>query len=510
MVSDESQQSAASKRRPSNMVVGVGEVRALPKRALTRETCAKFGYEIVKLDDGIWQVAQWRDSRGVVVAQKLRGVVQEEGKEPKKTFRVVGDASKMGLFGKHLWPSKGKRVVVTEGEIDAMSVAQAFGLKWPVVSIPNGAQSADKAIAADSEWLEGYEEVVILFDSDEPGQIAAQKCAEILTPGRVKIGKIPAPYKDASDMLVAGKADDLRVVVYNASPWRPDGIVNGADIWAKVQEQTKVGTPYPWPLLTRMTAGQHRSTLTVWAAGTGVGKSTVVSHVAYDLCVRRGETVGYIALEESIGRSAQRFLSQYLGKPTHLPGTATDEELRRAFDATLGPSNVYLYDHFGSSDPAHLLGKIRYLAVGCGCTTIFLDHISIVISGLGLEADERRSIDRVMTQLRTLVQETGITLHVVSHLRRGDGTPHEEGGKVSLNHLRGSQAIAQLADCVIGLERNQQSEEGDRASTTVIRVLKNRITGETGNADSLLYSRETGGLVLKDTKDAAAHFGPPF
>tara|TARA_Y100000361_G_C11040902_1_gene279863 strand:- start:317 stop:766 length:450 start_codon:yes stop_codon:yes gene_type:complete len=127
-----------------------------------------------------------------------------------------------------------------------------------------------------------------------------------------------------------------------------------------------------------------------------------------------------------------------------------------------------------------------------GCEYIILDHISIVISGIE-GGDERRMIDIAMTKLRSLCEEVQCGLILVSHLRRPSGDRgHEEGVKTSLSQLRGSHAIAQLSDIVIGCERDQQGENPDM---TTVRVLKNRWTGETGIATHLYYSKETGRLT---------------
>ena len=111
------------------------------------------------------------------------------------------------------------------------------------------------------------------------------------------------------------------------------------------------------------------------------------------------------------------------------------------------------------------------------------------------EGDERRAIDNIMTRLRSMVEETGAGIILVSHLRRVDGNKgHENGISVSLSHLRGSNSIAQLSDCVIALERNQQSEDELEARTTKLRVLKSRYTGDVGMATALVYDKETGRL----------------
>jgi twinkle protein len=116
--------------------------------------------------------------------------------------------------------------------------------------------------------------------------------------------------------------------------------------------------------------------------------------------------------------------------------------------------------------------------------------LSSLVSG-----DERTGIDNIMMRLRKLVEETGVGMILVSHLRRVEGNRgHENGITVSLNHLRGSQSIAQLSDCVIALERDQQSEDPQEANTTHLRVLKSRYTGDVGMATHLLYEKDTGRL----------------
>jgi twinkle protein len=227
-------------------------------------------------------------------------------------------------------------------------------------------------------------------------------------------------------------------------------------------------------------------------AGSGIGKSQVCREIAHNL-LNQGETVGYVALEESVRRTSLGIVGIELNKLIHLDiAQVSQDELKVAFDRTIGTGRFFTYDHFGSMDSANLMNRIRFMARGCGCNFIVLDHLSIVVSGIG-DGDERRLIDNTMTQLRALVQELNIGMILVSHLKRPDGKGHEEGAATSLSQLRGSAAIAQLSDMVVGLERNQQDPEN--SNITVGRVLKNRYTGETGIAFALEYNPLTGRLT---------------
>jgi twinkle protein len=249
---------------------------------------------------------------------------------------------------------------------------------------------------------------------------------------------------------------------------------------------------YPWDGLNKLTYGIRNAELVTITAGSGLGKSQVLREIVWHLLSKAESNIGMFFLEEGRRRTGLGLMSMAANKPLHLPTTeCTDEEKKEAYDKTLGTGRVWLHDHFGSTDIDNIVNRVRYMAKALDCKYIFLDHITIVVSSQQ-NPDERKALDEVMTKLRMLVQETGISLFVVSHLKRPDGKGHEEGAATSLAQLRGSGAIAQLSDMVIGLERNGQAEEEDVRNTTRVRVLKNRFAGVTGPACNLLYNHETG------------------
>ena len=238
-----------------------GAYMDLSDRRLFERTLRKFRYTI---SEGK-HYAPYFDRNGNYVAQKVRG--------PNKDFYAVGDMQKAGLFGQQLW-SPGQRLVITEGEIDAMSYAQVTGLTWQVVSVPSGAQSAAKAIRKELEFVESFEEVVFLFDQDEPGQKAAQECAALLRPGLAKIAQLP--LKDANEMLVAGKEAELKAAVYAAVPFRPDGIRRGSEVdFTEIIKATPRGLDCQYPGINDALRGLRKGELILLSAGSGIGKSTL-------------------------------------------------------------------------------------------------------------------------------------------------------------------------------------------------------------------------------------------
>ena len=151
-----------------------------------------------------------------------------KSKTKDKTFTYEGHVPGT-LFGQHLFPSSGKRVVITEGELDAASCSEAMPT-WPMVSLPSGAASAKKSVQRVIPWLQGYEEIVLFFDNDEAGRKATEEAAGVLPPGKVKIATLSNEYKDASEALSNNDPDAIRRAIWDARDFRPDGIIDGKSL----------------------------------------------------------------------------------------------------------------------------------------------------------------------------------------------------------------------------------------------------------------------------------------
>jgi twinkle protein len=283
------------------------EFSALPKRGLNEETCRKFGYGVSKFGGKPVQVAPYFGSDGTVKAQKLRFA--------DKSFTVLGSIKECGLFGQNLWRDGGKMLVITEGEIDAMSVSQLQDNKWPVVSIPSGADGAERAIRQNLEWVEKFESVVLMFDMDDPGQGAARDCALLLTPGKAKIARLP--LKDANLCMTEGRGKEVIDAMWGAKVFRPDGIVDGRELWDRLKEKDPPRIPYPWSGLNEKLHGLGRGELITLTSGSGIGKSSVCRELAHWL-MGMGEKVGYIALEESVKRTALGIMGIELNRKLHI------------------------------------------------------------------------------------------------------------------------------------------------------------------------------------------------
>lgn len=460
---------------------------AVSARRLTRATSERFGVT----SDAHNYYFPYYDANGTLVAAKVRAKTE-------KKFSTEGEWTKSTLFGQNIFSSGGKYITITEGEFDSLAVFQATGSKWPCVSIRNGATGALKDCRAAYEWLNSFENIVICFDNDEPGKKAAKEVAELFG-NKAKIFKHDPEMKDACDYVAANKEAVFVQRWWAAEAFIPDGIVAGTNLWDLVSTPpAPAQCMYPWDGLNKITYGIRLGELVTLTAGSGMGKSQILREILWHILQNTEDNVGLMFMEESIRKTGLSVMSLAANKPLHLPDTeSTEEERKDAFERTLGTGRLYLFNHFGSNNIETIINRIRYMAKALECKYIFLDHISLIVSSQE-NGDERKAIDELMTKLRTAVQELDISLFAVSHLKRPDGRAHEEGGATSLAQLRGSGAIAQLSDMVIGAERNGQAEDIMARNTTRLRVLKSRFSGETGPACSLLYTRQTGRLLEVD------------
>jgi len=477
-----------------------GNFIGLTDRGISAETAKKYGVKAIQQGNKITKHLYPYYVSNEITAYKIR--------ESNKMFSWRGNSQGSGLFGEQLFQAGGKYITLVEGECDAMAAYELLGSKWPVVSIKNGASGAVRDIKNSLEFLESFDNVIINFDNDKQGKEAAIKVARVLSPAKAKILSLTSDFKDANDMLRQRRNQTYVSLWWNAKTYTPSGVLNVSDNKEKFNNrERKDSVPYPWSGLNEKLYGIRQGELVTLTGGTGLGKSSITREIEHWLVSQTRDNVGVIALEEDWRRTVDGILSIEANARLYVDQVReefTQEQLDAKFSKLFEGENkdrVWIHAHFGSNDLDEIFSKIRFMVVGCGCKWIVVDHLHMLVSSVA-EGDERRNIDNIMTKLRSIVEETGAGMILVSHLRRIEGNRgHENGVTVGLNHLRGSQSIAQLSDCVIALERNQQADDLIESNTTHLRVLKSRYTGDVGMATHLLYNRDTGRLSEVDVEE---------
>ena len=461
----------------------------LTKRLLTEETCRKYKYQVGSLDGKPVQVAQYEN------AVKVRF--------PDKSFSIIGEGRKnLGLFGQQLF-NGGKQLVITEGEIDALTMSQVQGNKWPVVSVPNGAQGAAKAIKKNVDWVSKFDKVVFMFDMDEAGQKAAKECAALLRPGTAYIASLPR--KDPNECLVHGDGNALVDAMWNAKAYRPDGIVSVDSVAEQASKPIERGLSWPWGRLTEKTYGRRRSELYGFGGGTGCGKSTIFKQVALHIINEDQLPVGMLMLEEPPAHTLKTLAGMQMKTRVHVPDVEySTEELVETIHALEG--KVYFYDHFGAATFDTISEKIRFMVTSLGIKDVFLDHLTALAATV--DTDERKAIDKIMAELSSLTQELDCTIYYISHLSTPDSKKsHEEGARVMERHFRGSRSIGYWSHFLFGIERDKQNLAG----VTTFRVLKDRYTGDAnGLTFGLSYDKDSGLLEQCDLPSEGGDFKDNF
>ncbi|MCP4741282.1 MAG: toprim domain-containing protein [Actinomycetales bacterium] len=510
-----------------------GELAPLPTRGIDMKAVRAYGYQTMRNANGEFEIANYFNSNELVaqhVKQTLEittcpetGEVLEE--KACKKFFWIGQPGRAELYGQHLWRNEGgRKLVITEGEVDCLTVAQLFQCKYPVVSLGGGAAGAVKEIKRNLEFVASYDEVILMLDMDEAGQAAASKISDILPPGKCKIAKLP--HKDANECLLNNDGKAVTQAFWEAKMASPDEILHVSDIDIFAEKEKQKVWPFPWPAITRHCLGQRSGEMNLYASGTGSGKSTFVRELAHHH-LEQGRSVGMIMLEESPAETLEDLITLRINKPVRkiltqramnevmqemgedfidcgIHDDLTTEELVDA-QSWFREKGLYIYDHMGANGISNILSRCELLATGMGVDVIIVDHVTAAATGLMQSADkdveggssERLIIDALMRDLRSLVTRTGVHVDVVSQLKKGDKA-FEEGARITLQDLKGAGSLGSVPNTIFSIERNRQLEDERAANTSTVRVLKSRVGTQCGIAGALLFNHGTGRMEETD------------
>jgi twinkle protein len=467
--------------------------RAIPRRGLTEDAIRKFMIDVNmdKTKDVAHRYPYFKNGRHV--GNKVR--------RREKSFYWEGDPSDPELFGQHVFPPGGRAITVVEGELDAASTWILLGSRYPVVSVGNAATAVEDCRRA-FEYLNSFEDIVLVFDKDEPktrpdgsvfypGQEAAKKVADLpFPPGKVRILTLEHG-KDPNEYLQRGIHHDVFIKEWWRAPKQmPDGLVFGHELWdAIINAPQPFCVETPFEGLNRLIYGLRLGEMVTFTADPKVGKTTVLKTIEY--CLLQNEVlkekrygIGFMHLEEPKKDLAVGIMGLHVGKRLNLPDTpVSEDELRKAYDEVINTDRVVIWDHFGSNSVDAVVNKIRHMHA-LGCKYIVLDHFSMLASDMN-NPDERKVLDEIATRLKTLTVELDICLIGVIHQNRQ-------------GQIRGTAAFEQLSNIVIRLDRDKLDKDEWRRNVMVVTVTENRFSGRTGPASHLFYDDTTGVFVELD------------
>jgi Toprim-like/DnaB-like helicase C terminal domain len=471
--------------KASDLVTKSTTYQYVEHRGISKDTLKAYGVEVKVVDEDPVSI-------GYPYGPKACKVRMWDRKE----FYCVGEFNEAPLFGQDVFSAGScDTITITEGELDALSVFQILGHRNAAVSV-RGAATAGADCRRSRDYLNSFKQIYLCFDADDPGQNAAREVARLFDPNKLRHVKL-TKYKDANEYLEAGDHDEFRRVWHSAKPYLPKGIIGDfASIEEILKKEDKQATAtYPFPTLDTMAYGIRQGELVLLTAQEKIGKTEVLRAIEYHLLKTTDHSLGIIHLEESEKRSVQGLVSYELGVPVHLPDSGTStEDVYKAYTKLAGrDGRVFFYTHFGADDPGVILDAIRSLVAVCGCRYVFLDHLTMLVSGSEGD-DERRTLDYLATRLAMLTRELNFTLFLVSHVN-DDGKP------------RGSRMIAKTCDLHVYLHRDKECADATVRNTLNLMVRDNRYGAITGPAGTLTFDPKS--FTLKETpRQVEVEFDP--
>jgi len=217
---------------------------------------------------------------------------------PKKSFKLYKDAE---LIFYNLNSMKDMDyVIITEGEVDALSYIEA-GYD-SVISVPNGAtKSAQQKLVYLDNCIDLFEDVKTIFiatDDDEPGRVLQEELARRL--GKYRCRKVSfLGCKDANELLMKEPLA-LQDTITQSEPYPIDGVLTvdnlSDDIWRLKREGLKPGCDISIPCFNELLTFDP-GYLTVVTGIPNHGKSEFLDQIMVDLSIKHGWRFGIFSPE---------------------------------------------------------------------------------------------------------------------------------------------------------------------------------------------------------------------
>lgn len=384
---------------------------------------------------------------GVLALAKARKAVA--GAAPKPT---AGNCEPI-LFGWQAIPPSARDLVITEGEIDALSWA-AYG--YAAMSVPFGGGKGGKQKWIESEFdrLERFERIFISTDMDKPGEEAAEEIASRL--GRHRCYRVTLPHKDANECLVSGVLKpEMDKAILTASNLDPEGLKRASDytdgvirlFWPAHDEHVGYSVPYG-----KITDKLHfrPSEVTLWSGASGSGKSQILSD-CIPWWIKQGSRVCLASLEMKGEQTLRRMCKQTGG---------VDRPTAPFIGRIMGylDQGLLLYERVGKASVQALLDVFDYARAKYGCDQFIIDSLM----RLGIAGDDYTGQEKAVFQIVDWAIKHNVHLHLVAHSRkgeRGQGAPETED-------IKGAMEIGANAFNIVTVWRNRNHEEAIKAAET--------------------------------------------
>ena len=388
------------------------------------------------------------------------------------------------LFGMMQCNPDNKTLIMTEGQIDSMSVAEA-GYE-NAVSVPMG-KNGFTWVPHCWDWLQGFDKL-IMFGDFERGSMTLLQDMKARFHGSVWHVR-PEDYrdcKDANEILMKYGADGIRQCIENAEHEMDEHIIRMADVTpidlAHMEHYSSGFTQ-----LDKLIGGFYFGQVILITGKRGKGKSTLASQF---LCkALRNEYTCFAYSGEMTHPSFREWMDRQLAGPENLvqvksdsgkvDWTVKDWKRNRLHDWYY--HTMWLHDERGVSgeETSTLMGTVEKAVKEYGIRVVLLDNLMTA-----LEDDKNVDLNRTQSNfvrgLARIARAYNVIIFLVAHprKRKGDVTDFDA------DDVMGSGNITNAVDVVL-----QYDEAPDRFGKPdrLLAVKKNRLTGDVSDGIDLWF-----------------------
>lgn len=400
------------------------------------------------------------DDKGNVVAVKQRHT---------KDKRFTCWQSPESFFGiRHI--KKGDDLVIVEGEMDVLAMAEA-GIS--AISVPNGApmkvsdgridpqeDGKFRFLWAAKEYIDAAKRIVIATDADDPGEALAEEIARRVGKERCWRVSFPEGIKDTNDLLMKEGAESVRKAIKTAEAWPVQGLYDAEHFRNMVRELYDKGigrgesTGYPTiDEIYTIVPGQ----ITIVTGIPSSGKSEFIDQVMVNLAQEKSWKFGVCSFENEPRLHIAKLMSKRVKRPFF-------EGYHKRMDPTeYDAAFDFINDHFtfvhqddGSlADLDSILDRLRVAVLRHGIRGAVIDPYNFISRGRN-DKSETEWISDMLTKVKAFAMGHGIHIWFVAHptkLQKNlDGRIPPPGGY----DISGSAAWFAKADCGVTVHREKE------------------------------------------------------
>lgn len=425
-------------------------------------------------------------------------------REVPKNFRSIGrTGADCELFGQFRFNRGGKYVVLGEGELEVLSGYQMLkdynksrGNDFEVafVSPTTGANSV-KQIAAQYNFFNSFDNIILAFDNDKAGKDAAEKIIPVLPKGKVRLMQMK--YKDHNEYLEKGDNKAYISDFYSSKSYVPAGVIGSNSLYDKIVEQADIAKvsfpPFLKKLESMLGGGLILGHAYNIAAMTSIGKTATVNEMIYWWIFNSPHMVGVVSMELNSGQYGEALLSRHLqlklarlsmeDKKKVLDKEDTKKKAKELFEKEDGSPRFFLVDDRDGT-VEQIQETIEQMVISSGVKIVVLDVLQDIIEGL---SNEEQGL--FMKWVKSMIKSHNISIVLINHMRKKNNG--DNSTQVSESDVHGASQITKSASANILLSRNKAAEDPIERNTTYVTLAKSRITGETGPAGEIYYDTQT-------------------